>query len=208
MISKFRNAGQTCVCSNRVFVQSAVYDEFLQKILIAVADLKVGAGTDEGVTIGPLINENAARDVRGIIDDAANLGAKVLVSNERDSLGINYVPPTVLTNVDSSMKVFYREIFGPVAPLFSFDTESEVVDLANDTPFGLAAYVYSRDVGRVWRVSEGLEYGMVGVNTGLISNEMSPFGGVKESGQGREGSKYGLDDYLEIKSITIGGIDK
>ncbi len=206
MISKFRNAGQTCVCANRILVQEGVYDTFAKKLKTAVADLKVGFGTEDDVKIGPLIHEKAADNVRNIIKDAIDKGAQALTGNHQSSLGPAFIEPTILTNVNENMQVFNEEIFGPVAPLFKFKTEEEAIKMANDTPFGLASYFYTRDIGRVWRVAEQLEYGIVGVNDGMISNEMAPFGGVKESGQGREGSKYGLDDYLEIKYICMGGI--
>ncbi|MGH1541607.1 MAG: NAD-dependent succinate-semialdehyde dehydrogenase [Arenicella sp.] len=208
MVSKFRNAGQTCVCSNRIFVQEGVYDAFVEKLIAAVSALNVGAGTVEGVEIGPLIHEGAADNVLGLIDEAMTKGASAVYGGSRSTLGANFVEPTVLTNVSDDMRVSREEIFGPVAPLLKFSEEQEVIDRANDTEVGLACYFYSRDIGRVWRVSEALEYGIVGINEGLISNEMAPFGGVKESGQGREGSKYGLDDYLEIKYMCMGGLDK
>jgi succinate-semialdehyde dehydrogenase/glutarate-semialdehyde dehydrogenase len=208
IICKFRNAGQTCVCANRILVQDGVYDEFTEKLMVAATNLKVGDGTEEGVNVGPLISEEAANDVLSFIDDAVNRGATVAAGGGRSDLGANFVNPTILTDVNDEMRVFREEIFGPVAPLFRFSTEDEAVAMANDTPFGLASYFYSRDVGRIWRVAEALEYGIVGINEGIISNEMAPFGGVKESGQGREGSKYGLDDYLEIKYLCMGGVDK
>ena len=208
LISKYRNAGQTCVCSNRLIIQSGVYDEFAEKLQRAVSALKVGNGADVGVNVGPLIDEKAATTVCEFIDDAVAKGATVALGGGRSELGGTFVQPTILTGVTRAMRVFSEEIFGPVAPLFKFETEAEVIEMANDTEFGLAAYFYSRDIGRVWRVAEQLEYGIVGVNEGIISNEMAPFGGVKESGGGREGSKYGLDDYLEIKYICMGGIDK
>jgi len=208
MICKFRNAGQTCVCANRIFVQEGVYDEFTKRFMVATAGLKLGNGMDDGVNVGPLINEKAANDVLKFVDDAVASGAKVVAGGGRASLGGCFVQPTILTNVNDSMRVFREEIFGPIAPLFKFKTEEEAIALANDTEFGLACYFYSRDIGRVWRVSEALEYGIVGINEGIISNEMAPFGGVKESGQGREGSKYGLDDYLEIKYLCMGGVDR
>jgi len=208
MICKFRNAGQTCVCANRILVQDGVYDEFTQKLQAATAGLKLGQGTDESVTIGPLINKGAANDVLEFVDDAVAKGAKVVAGGSRSDLGACFIEPTVLTNVTRDMRVFREEIFGPVAPVFRFDSEEEAIAMANDTEFGLACYFYSRDIGRIWRVAEALEYGIVGINEGIISNEMAPFGGVKESGQGREGSKYGLDDYLEIKYMCVGGIDK
>jgi succinate-semialdehyde dehydrogenase/glutarate-semialdehyde dehydrogenase len=208
MICKFRNAGQTCVCANRLLVQEGVYDEFAGKLEAAMAGLKLGHGTDESVSIGPLINEGAANDVLDFVQDAVAKGATLVSGGGRSDLGTCFVEPTVLTDVSNDMRVFREEIFGPIAPLFKFKTEDEAVAMANDTEFGLACYFYSRDIGRIWRVAEGLEYGIVGINEGIISNEAAPFGGVKESGQGREGSKYGLDDYLEIKYMCVGGIDK
>lgn len=207
MICKFRNAGQTCVCANRILVQEGVYDEFCEKFAAATAALKMGNGSDVGVTIGPLINEGAANDVVQFIDDAVANGANIAAGGRRSKLGSCYIEPTILTGVKDDMRVFREEIFGPVAPVFKFKTEDEAIQLANDTEFGLACYFYSRDIGRIWRVGEALEYGIVGINEGLISNEMAPFGGVKESGQGREGSKYGLDDYLEIKYMCMGGLE-
>ncbi|MDH3533805.1 MAG: NAD-dependent succinate-semialdehyde dehydrogenase [Gammaproteobacteria bacterium] len=208
MICKFRNAGQTCVCANRILVQEGVYDEFAAKLQAATAELRLGEGTDESVTVGPLINEGAANDVLEFVEDAVAKGAKVVAGGGRSNLGACFIEPTVLTDVSDDMRVFREEIFGPIAPLFKFKTEEEAIAMANDTEFGLACYFYSRDIGRIWRVGEGLEYGIVGINEGIISNEMAPFGGVKESGQGREGSKYGLDDYLEIKYMCVGGLDK
>jgi succinate-semialdehyde dehydrogenase/glutarate-semialdehyde dehydrogenase len=208
MISKYRNAGQTCVCANRFLVQEGCYDEFSKKLAEAVGQLKMGNGISDGTTVGPLITEKAANDVIGFIDDAISKGATAIVGGNRSELGVNFVEPTILTNVSDDMRVFREEIFGPIAPLFKFKTEEEAIKLANDTEFGLACYFYSRDIGRIWRVSEALEYGMVGINEGLISNEAAPFGGVKESGQGREGSKYGMDDYMELKYMCMGGINK
>ena len=208
MICKFRNAGQTCVCANRFLVQDGMYEDFAARFEEATAGLKLGKGIDEAVTVGPLINEKAANDVIGFVEDAVAKGAKIAIGGGRSDLGTRFIEPTILTEVSDDMRVFREEIFGPVAPLFRFKTEEEAIAMANDTEFGLAAYFYSRDIGRIWRVAEALEYGIVGINEGLISNEMAPFGGVKESGQGREGSKYGLDDYLEIKYMCIGGIDK
>jgi len=208
IICKFRNAGQTCVCANRILVQDGVYDAFAEKLMVAMADLRLGNGIEEGVNIGPLINETAANDVLKFVDDAVAKGASVETGGGRSDLGRCFVEPTVLTNVNDDMRVFREEIFGPVAPLFRFETEDEAIAIANDTEFGLACYFYARDLGRVWRVAEGLEYGIVGINEGIISNAAAPFGGVKESGQGREGSKYGLDDYLEIKYLCMGGIDR
>ena len=208
MASKYRNSGQTCVCANRILVQDGVYDAFADKLAAAVSKLKMGEGTEEGVQIGPLINEEAADEVLGFVEDAVAKGARVVAGGRRGDLGRCFVEPTILTDVSDDMRVFREEIFGPVAPLFRFATEDEAVAMANDTEFGLACYFYARDIGRIWRVAEGLEYGIVGINEGIISNEMAPFGGVKESGQGREGSKYGLDDYLEIKYLCMGGIDR
>jgi succinate-semialdehyde dehydrogenase/glutarate-semialdehyde dehydrogenase len=208
MASKYRNAGQTCVSANRFLVQEGVHKEFTKKLAAASADLKMGDGTEAGVLIGPLITEGAANDVVEIVNDAVSKGAEIVVGGGRSDLGACFVEPTVLTGVTDGMRMFHEEIFGPIAPIYKFKTEEEAIALANDTEFGLASYIYARDIGRIWRVSEGLEYGIVGVNVGMISNEMAPFGGVKESGQGREGSRYGIDDYLEIKAITIGGIDR
>tara|TARA_B100000686_G_scaffold342167_1_gene420777 strand:+ start:82 stop:1539 length:1458 start_codon:yes stop_codon:yes gene_type:complete len=208
MICKYRNAGQTCVCANRILVQEGVYDEFTEKFKAATAAFRLGNGAEDGVTMGPLINEGAANDVLEFIDDAVAKGAKIVAGGSRSDLGNCFVEPTILADVNSDMRVFSEEIFGPVAPIFKFKTEEEAIEIANDTEFGLACYFYSRDVGRIWRVSEGLEYGIVGINEGIISNEMAPFGGVKESGQGREGSKYGLDDYIEIKYMCMGGLDQ
>ena len=207
IICKFRNAGQTCVCANRILVQEGVYDEFAEKLMVAMSSLKVGVGTEDGVNVGPLINEKAANDVMEFVEDAVAKGAHVATGGSRSELGACFVEPTVLTHVSDDMRVFREEIFGPVAPLFKFRTEEEAIAVANDTEFGLACYFYARDLGRVWRVAEGLEYGIVGINEGIISNAAAPFGGVKESGQGREGSKYGLDDYLEMKYLCMGGID-
>ena len=206
--SKFRNAGQTCVCSNRILVQSTIYNAFIEKFTAKVSQFKVGNGTDEDVVIGPLINENAANDVFEFINDATNKGATVLLGGNRSALGPCFIEPTILADVTDDMRVFKEEIFGPIAPVFKFDNEQQAIDIANNTEFGLACYFYSRDIGRIWRVGEALEYGIVGINEGIVSNEMAPFGGVKESGQGREGSKYGLDDYLELKYMCLGGIDK
>ncbi len=204
---KFRNAGQTCVCANRILVQDGIYAAFAKKFAQAAADLRVGDGTEDGVDIGPLISESAADGVLDFISDALDKGAKTAVGGGRSDLGRCFIEPTVLTDANEKMRVFREEIFGPVAPLFRFKTEEDALRMANDTPFGLASYFYARDVGRIWRVSEGLDYGIVGINTGLVSNEMAPFGGVKESGQGREGSKYGLDDYLEMKYLAMGGVE-
>jgi succinate-semialdehyde dehydrogenase/glutarate-semialdehyde dehydrogenase len=208
LVSKFRNAGQTCVCTNRVFVQSAVYQEFSEKLAAEVTKLSIGDGSQPGVDLGPLINDDAIESVSGLVNDAISQGAKVLVGGHVDDLGERFFQATVLTNVKPDMSIATEEIFGPVAPLIEFDTEEQVIALANDTEVGLASYIYTRDIGRVWRVSEALEYGMVGINEGIISNEMAPFGGVKQSGMGREGSKYGLEDYLEIKYLCMGGLDR
>ncbi len=204
--SKYRNAGQTCVCANRLYVQDGVYEQFASKLVAAVAKLKVGNGQDAGVTQGPLIEEKAVAKVEEHIADALAKGGRLLAGGKRHALGHSFFEPSIVADVTADMKVAREETFGPLAPLFRFKTEEEVIGLANDTEFGLAAYFYSRDIGRVWRVAEGLESGMVGVNSGLISNEIAPFGGVKQSGLGREGSKYGMDDYLVTKYICIGGI--
>jgi len=206
--SKYRNSGQTCVCVNRVLVQDSVYDAFAEKLAAAVAKLKVGNGAEAGTTQGPLIDNGAVAKVEQLIADAVEKGAKVLAGGKRHALGRSFFEPTVLTDVTTNMKVAKEEIFGPVAPLFRFSTEQEAIQMANDTEFGLAAYFYSRDIGRIWRVGEGLEYGMVGINTGLISTEVAPFGGVKQSGLGREGSRHGIEEYVEIKYLCMGGIDK
>ena len=207
MASKYRNAGQTCVCANRVLVQDSVYDAFATKMAEAVAGLRVGNGLESGTQQGPLIDQGAVEKVEEHIADAVGKGAAVAVGGRRHALGGSFFQPTLLTGVTPAMAVAREETFGPVAPLFRFSTEDEAVRMANDTEFGLAAYFYSRDVGRIWRVAEGLEYGIVGINEGIISNEVAPFGGVKESGIGREGSKYGMDDFVEIKYLCLGGID-
>ena len=204
--SKYRNSGQTCVCANRVYVQDGVYDEFAKKLAEAVATLKVGPGIDESSEIGPLINDSGLAKVEELVDEARNAGANVLTGGKRHSLGRTFYEVTVLTNVTQDMKIASAEIFGPVAPLLRFEAEEDAIAMANDTPYGLASYFYSADLARIWRVSEGLEYGMVGVNTGLMSTEIAPFGGVKESGIGREGSHDGLDEYLETKYVALGGI--
>lgn len=202
--SKYRNAGQTCVCVNRLYIQDGVYDAFAEKFKAAVAKLKVGNGLEEGVTIGPLIDAKAAAKVKEHIDDAVSQGAKVIAGGKAHANGGSYFEPTILADVPKSAKVSKEETFGPLAPLFRFKDEAEVIELANDTEFGLASYFYARDLSRVFRVAEALEYGMVGINTGLISNEVAPFGGVKASGLGREGSKYGIEEYLEIKYLCLG----
>jgi succinate-semialdehyde dehydrogenase / glutarate-semialdehyde dehydrogenase len=206
MLSKYRNNGQTCVCANRILVQDGVYDAFAKKLADKVKTLKVGPGTEAGVTIGPLIDQNAVAKVEEHIQDAVSKGAKIVVGGNKHKLGGLFFEPTVLTGVDTSMKVTKEETFGPVAPLFRFKTEEEGLAMANDTEFGLASYFYARDIGRIWRVGEGLESGIVGVNTGIISNEVAPFGGVKQSGVGREGSKYGIEEFLEVKYMCVGGI--
>jgi succinate-semialdehyde dehydrogenase/glutarate-semialdehyde dehydrogenase len=207
MVSKYRNAGQTCVCSNRLFVQDSVYDTFVEKLVAAAADLTVGDGMQDGIAIGPLVNTTAVNDVDELVQASISAGANVALGGAAHDLGGCYYQPTVLTEVTSQMAVFRNEIFGPVAPVVRFSTEEEVIAMANDTEFGLASYFYTRDIGRVWRVAEALDYGIVGINEGIISNEMAPFGGVKESGSGREGSKYGIDDYVEIKYMLMGGLD-
>lgn len=207
MASKYRNAGQTCVCANRILVQDGVYDAFAAKLADAAKSLKVGNGLEDGVQQGPLIDIHAVEKVEYHIADATSQGAKVAVGGTRHELGGTFFQPTVLTNVTAAMAISREETFGPVAPLFRFASEQEAIQMANDTEFGLAAYFYSRDLGRVWRVAEGLEYGIVGINEGIISNEVAPFGGIKESGIGREGSKYGMDDFLEIKYLCMGGIE-
>ena len=208
VISKYRNAGQTCVCSNRILLHDAIYDEFLEKFLTATRELTIGNGAEDHISIGPLINEKAVRDVDKLVQASVRSGAELVFGGSPHPLGGCFYQPTILNEVSSEMPVFRNEIFGPVAPLVRFSSEAEAISLANDTEFGLAAYFYTRDVGRVWRVSEALDYGIVGINEGIISNEMAPFGGMKESGSGREGSKYGVDDYLEIKYILMGGLDR
>ena len=207
MASKYRNTGQTCVCANRIFVQAGVYDAFAEKLAVAVKTLKVGPGLEGETSQGPLINDQALAKVERLVADATTKGAKVVCGGKPHALGGTFYEPTILTGVTTDMDVANQEIFGPVAPLYKFETEEEVVKMANDTPFGLAAYFYARDVGLIWRVSEALEYGIVGVNEGIISTEVAPFGGVKESGVGREGSKYGIEEYLEKKYLCLGGLD-
>src|SRR5712691_8692135 len=202
--SKYRNTGQTCVCANRLLVHDPVYDAFAGKLTAAVKKLRPAAGIDDGATQGPLIDDRAVEKVESHIADATAKGAKVLLGGKRHALGGRFFEPTILTDVTSAMAVAREETFGPVAPLFRFTTESDAIALANDTEFGLAAYFYGRDIGRIWRVAEALEYGIVGINTGIISTEVAPFGGVKESGLGREGSKYGLEEFLEIKYLCMG----
>jgi succinate-semialdehyde dehydrogenase/glutarate-semialdehyde dehydrogenase len=207
IFSKFRNMGQTCICANRIFVQDGVYDAFAQKLAAAVKTLKVGNGTEAGVVQGPLINMAAVEKVEAHLKDAVAHGARVVVGGHRHALGGTFFEPTVLQDVTTDALITREETFGPVAPLYRFTTEDEVIRLANATEFGLAAYFYARDLGRVWRVGEGLEYGMVGINTGAVSTELAPFGGVKESGLGREGSHYGVEEFVEVKYMLMGGLD-
>ena len=206
MASKFRNAGQTCVCANRLLVQAGVYDAFTAKLKVAVEALRVGNGMDAGVTQGPMINMDAVEKVEQHIADAVERGATVVLGGHRHALGGTLFEPTILTGVPRTAAIFHEETFGPAAALFRFETEAEAIEMSNDTEFGLAAYFYARDVGRIFRVAEALEYGIVGVNEGIISTEVAPFGGVKASGLGREGGRYGIEDYLEIKYVALGGI--
>ena len=208
VVAKYRNSGQTCVCANRIYVQSSIYDDFSQRFTEKASELVVGNGLDESTQQGPLISENAIEKVSKHIEDAKNSGAIIATGGNPHSLGGLFFEPTVLTGVSDEMLISKEETFGPVAPIFSFDTEQEVIERANNTPYGLAAYFYTTDLAKSWRVSEQLDYGMVGLNTGIISTEMAPFGGVKESGIGREGSKYGVDDYLEIKYVSLAGIEE
>ncbi len=208
MVSKYRNAGQTCVCTNRIFVQQGVLKEFTEKFSQAVSELVIGNGLTEGVNIGPMISATAVADVDKLVTDSIAAGASLVCGGKQDSAGDNFYQPTILTGVTNDMPIAANEIFGPVSPIISFDDEDEVIAMANATEYGLAAYFYSRDIGCIWRVAEALEFGMVGINEGIISNTAAPFGGVKQSGNGREGSKYGLDDYLEIKYLCMGGLDK
>jgi len=208
IISKYRNAGQTCVCANRLYVQAGVYDAFAEKLVAAVAKLKVGNGFEPGVQQGPLIDQAAVEKVEEHIQDAVSKGGHVLLGGKRHALGQTFFEPTVLADVTPQMKVAKEETFGPLAPLFRFQSDEQAIEMANDTEFGLASYFYSRDIGRIWRAAEGLECGMVGINTGLISNEVAPFGGVKQSGLGREGSHYGIDEFVEIKYLCFGGLDR
>jgi succinate-semialdehyde dehydrogenase / glutarate-semialdehyde dehydrogenase len=205
--SKYRNTGQTCVCANRLLVQNGVYDAFAAKLADAVKALKVADGMTEGAQQGPLIDMSAIEKVEDHIRDALSKGARIVVGGERHSLGGTFFQPTVLADVTTAMKVTRDETFGPVAPLFRFDTEEQAIQMANDTEYGLAAYFYSRDIGRVWRVADALEYGIIGINEGIISTEVAPFGGMKESGIGREGSKYGIEEYMEIKYLCMGGVE-
>ncbi len=206
MASKYRNTGQTCVCANRLLVQDGVYEAFAGKLAKAVSQLKVGNGMDAGVEQGPLIDEAALAKVEELVGEAVSGGAKALIGGRRHALGRTYYEPTVLTNVTAGMRLAQEEIFGPVAPLFRFKDEAEAIRLANDTEFGLAAYFYSRDIGRVWRVAGAIESGMIGINSGLISTAVAPFGGVKQSGLGREGSRYGINEYIDIKYLCMGGL--
>jgi succinate-semialdehyde dehydrogenase/glutarate-semialdehyde dehydrogenase len=204
--SKYRNTGQTCVCTNRFLVQADVYDAFVEKLSVAVGKLHVGDGLKGETQQGPLIDMKAVEKVEEHIADAVAKGARIVTGGHRHELGGSFFQPTILADVTPAMAVAREETFGPLAPLFRFTTDEEAVKMANDTEFGLASYFYSRDLGRVWRVAEALEYGIVGINTGLISSAVAPFGGVKESGIGREGSRYGVDDFLEIKYLCMGGI--
>ena len=207
MQSKYRNAGQTCVCANRIFAQESVYDQFTEKLAEATAALKVGDGLAEGISTGPLIDLKAVEKVESHIQDAVSKGARVVVGGNRHSNGSNFFEPTVLADVTHDMLVSREETFGPLAPVYRFDTDADVVRMANDTEFGLAAYFYTRDIGRVWKVAEQLEYGIVGINSGIISTEIAPFGGMKESGVGREGSKYGIEEFMEVKYLCMGDIN-
>ena len=207
MASKYRNAGQTCVCANRLYAQAAVYDEFVERLAAEVGKLEVGPGFEEGVEIGPLINDAALDKVETLVGEAVGAGASALTGGGRHPLGGRFYQPTVLAGTTPAMRIHDEEIFGPVAAVYRFESEAELIRLANDTRYGLAGYFYARDVGRIWRVAEALEYGIVGVNTGLISTEVAPFGGMKESGIGREGSKYGIDEFVEIKYVCLGGLD-
>jgi len=204
--SKYRNAGQTCVCTNRIFVQQNIAEQFIEKFTQAVVQLTIGNGLNNGINVGPMISKKAVADVHKLVTDSIAAGATLSLGGKVDAAGDNFYQPTILTNVSNFMPIAANEIFGPVSPIISFTDEEEVLAMANATEYGLAAYFYSRDIGRVWRVAEGLEYGMVGINEGIISNAAAPFGGVKQSGNGREGSKYGLDDYLEIKYLCMGGL--
>ncbi len=206
MACKYRNSGQTCVCANRLYVQAGVYDEFCKKFTVAVEALKVGNGIEEGVQQGPLIDMSAVETVESHTEDAVSKGGRVLTGGKRHALGGTFFAPTIIADATDEMRVAKEETFGPLAPVFKFMTEEEVIQKANDTEYGLAAYFFTRDIGRTWRVGEKLEYGLIGINSGIISNPVAPFGGVKESGNGREGSKYGLDDYLEIKYMCMAGI--
>jgi len=206
--SKYRNAGQTCVCANRILVQDGVYDAFTKRLAEAAGAMKVADGFEPGAVIGPLIDMKAVEKVEAHIGDALKKGAKIVIGGKRSALGGSFFEPTVLTDVTTDMLITREETFGPVAPLYRFKNEAEAIRMANDTEFGLAAYFYSRDIGRIWRVAEALEYGIVGINEGIISTEIAPFGGMKESGIGREGSHYGIDEFLEVKYLCLGGVDR
>ncbi|GAA5137633.1 NAD-dependent succinate-semialdehyde dehydrogenase [Thalassotalea piscium] len=206
LASKYRNAGQTCVCTNRILVHKDVMAQFSEKFVAAVSELSTGNGLTEGVTVGPMINKQAVSDVQKLVDDSVEMGAKLVLGGKIVQEGSCFYQPTILANVSNDMPIAANEIFGPVSPLISFANEEEALAIANDTEYGLAAYFYARDIGLIWRIAEGLEFGMIGINEGIISNAAAPFGGVKQSGNGREGSKYGLDDYLEIKYLCMGGI--
>jgi succinate-semialdehyde dehydrogenase/glutarate-semialdehyde dehydrogenase len=203
LASKYRNTGQTCVCTNRFYIHDRVYDEFARKFANAVKLLKVGNGMDEGVVLGPLIDQSAVEKVEEHVADALAQGGELMTGGQRHALGGNFYQPTVLAHATPAMRVAKEETFGPVAALFRFSNDDEVIAMANDTEYGLASYFYSRDIGRIWKVAEALDYGMVGINTGLISNEVAPFGGVKQSGLGREGSHYGIDDYMTLKYLCM-----
>jgi len=208
ILSKFRNMGQTCVCANRIYAQAGIYDAFVAKLTTAVSRLKVGDGTEAGVTQGPLITEEAVEKVEAHVADALGKGAKATIGGKRHVLGRTFFEPTVLSGLNASMRIAREETFGPIAPVFRFKDEEDAIAQANDTQYGLAAYFYARDLGRVWRVAEALEYGMVGVNSGAISTELAPFGGVKESGLGREGSRHGADEFVEMKYMLMSGLDR
>jgi len=208
VLCKYRNSGQTCISANRILVQDSVHDEFLRRLTEAVTALKVGAGTEPDVGVGPLIDDQALAKVERHVADALDGGAELVTGGDRHELGHTFFQPTVLSGVTASMAMTSEETFGPVAGVGRFATEQEAIEVANATPYGLASYFYSRDVGRIWRVSEALEYGIVGINTGFISTEVAPFGGMKESGIGREGSKYGIEEWLELKYLAIGGLDR
>jgi len=208
IVSKFRNMGQTCVCANRIYAQDKIYDAFVAKLTEAVAKLNVGDGTAPGVTQGPLINEEAVEKAEAHVADALKKGAKATIGGKRHALGRTFFEPTVLSGLNASMLIAREETFGPVAPVFRFKDEADAIAQANDTQYGLASYFYARDLGRVWRVAEALEYGMVGINTGAISTELAPFGGVKESGLGREGSRHGAEEFVEIKYMLMAGLDR
>ena len=207
MVCKFRNTGQTCVCANRIYAQAGIYEEFTRKLAEKAGAMKVGSGFEADVTQGPLIDVQALEKVERHVADATAQGATIVTGGKRHALGGTFYEPTVLSNVTMDMAMAQEETFGPVAPVYKFETDADVIAMANDTQYGLSAYFYSRDIGRVWRTAEALEYGIVGVNTGIISNEVAPFGGIKESGLGREGSHYGIDDYVEVKYIAMAGLD-